>query len=136
MSKSILVALVGCLFAAVAAQADIQNPPLSQYTPVTKLGRGLGNIVFGITELPDTMKRVQRSDGTKAAWSVGLVDGAWRSVKRIGYGAFETVTFPAPIYKGTFRQPYKRGELYPHAGLKEYAPELGFQSGTTYSRLD
>lgn len=136
MSRTILVAFVGCLIAAAAAKADIQNPPLSHYTPVTKLGRGLGNIAFAVTELPDTMKRVQRTDGTKAAWSVGLVDGAWRTVKRVGYGAYEVATFPAPVYKGTYRQPYKRGELYPHAGLKEYAPELGFQGGASYSRLD
>lgn len=136
MRKTVPVVIAGCLFAALAAQADIQNPPLSQYTPVTKLGRGIGNIAFGITEIPDTMKKVQRIDGTKAAWSSGLTEGAWRTVKRVGYGAFEVVTFPAPVYKGTYRQPYKRGELYPHAGLKEYPPELGFQSGASYTRLD
>lgn len=116
--------------------ADIQDPPMARQTAVRKLGRGLGNIMFGITEIPDTMKKEQRISGTKGAWSIGLTTGTWRFMQRVGYGAFEVVTFPAPVYKGTYRQPYKRGELYPGKGLTEFAPELGFKAGTTYSRKD
>lgn len=134
--KSILSSVLGFCLLAAPAMADIQNPPLDSYTPVTKLGRGIGNVVFGITELPDTMIREQRIHGTKAAWSVGLANGTWRTVKRVGYGVVETVTFPVPTFKGTYRQPYKRGEIYPTSGLKEFSPELGFKSGTTYSRTN
>lgn len=134
MITRILAAAVGAALLAGSAMADIQNPPKDNYTPVTKLGRGLGNIVFGVTEIPDTMKRVQRLEGTNAAWSAGLANGTWRTIKRVGYGVVETVTFPVPTYKGGYRQPYKRGELYPNSGMKEYSPELGFQTETTYSR--
>ena len=136
MITRFLAVAFGAAILAGSAVADIQNPPRDQYTPVTKLGRGLGNVAFGVTEIPDTMKRVQRLEGTNAAWSVGLVDGTWRTIKRAGYGVFEVVTFPLPIHKGTYRQPYKRGELYPNSGLKEYAPELGFKTKTTYSRTN
>jgi hypothetical protein len=82
------------------------------------------------------MKQEQKMDGTKAAWSTGLVGGTWKAVKRVGYGAWEVATFPIPTHKGTYRQPYKRAELAPNSGLTEYAPELGFKSGTNYTRGD
>jgi putative exosortase-associated protein (TIGR04073 family) len=132
--KTRFLAAAAAILMAVPAMADIQNPPLDSYTAVRKLGRGLGNIAFGVTEIPDSMLREQRIAGTKAAWSVGLTDGAWRTIKRVGYGAFETVTFTVPTFKGTYKQPYKRGELYPNSGMKEFAPELGFQTGTSYCR--
>lgn len=134
MIKRILASALGLSLLASMAMADIQNPPLDAYTPVRKLGRGLGNIVYGITELPETMEREQKISGTKGAWSAGLADGTWRTVKRVGFGVYETVLFPVPSFKGTYKQPYKRGELYPNSGMKEFAPEMGFKSGTTYSR--
>lgn len=134
MMKRFFAASLGFALLAGTAMADIHNPPMDSYTPVRKLGRGVGNIVFGVTELPDTMMREQKAAGTKAAWSVGLADGTWRTIKRVGYGVVETVTFPVPTFKGTYRQPYKRGEIYPNSGLKEFAPELGFKTGTSYSR--
>ena len=136
MRSRFLVAVLGSVVFACPAFADIQNPPIDAYNPVRKLGRGVGNIVFGITEIPETMKREQNRSGTKGAWSAGLADGTWRFMKRVSYGVAETVTFPAPTFKGTYKQPYKRGELYPNSGLKEFSPELGFQTGTTYSRTD
>ncbi len=133
MTKTILTAALALGLSGLAF-ADIQNPPMDRQTPVTKLGRGLGNIAFGVTEIPSSIAREQRANGTNAAWSTGLANGAWRTVKRVGYGAFEVVTFPVPTYKGTYRQPYTRGELYPTSGLTEHSPEMGFRTGTTYSR--
>ena len=40
------------------ASADIQQPPSSEWGPTRKLGRGLGNIAYGITELPTSMMSV------------------------------------------------------------------------------
>lgn len=40
------------LLTASFALADIQQPPSSEWGPTRKLGRGLGNICYGITELP------------------------------------------------------------------------------------
>ena len=49
--KSLLTCTAVLLLAAMA-QADIQQPPASEWGPTRKLGRGLGNIAFGLTELP------------------------------------------------------------------------------------
>lgn len=135
--KNILLATLVLSFAGLA-QADIQAPPGVQFksvtnTPINKLGRGISNIAFAVNEIPATMISTRRSHGINAAWGPGLTKGVTRTIGRTGFGVWEVVTFPFPTHKGTFRQPYTRGELYPRVGLTEFAPELGFKSGTTYN---
>ena len=52
--KALLCSLLTIMLA-TAAFADIQAPPASDYGPTRKLGRGLGNIAYGITEIPFQM---------------------------------------------------------------------------------
>jgi len=134
MTKHFLAtaAIIGALFGA-SALADIQDPPLAQQDPLRKLGRGLGNIAFGVTELPYTMGRTHRAENANAAFSVGVVRGTWRTFQRVGYGVVEVVTFPFPTYHGTYRQPYMRQELNNYSGLQEFPPELGFHTSATYT---
>jgi hypothetical protein len=44
--------------------ADIQAPPASDYGATRKLGRGLGNIAFGLTEIPFQMSVINDLDGS------------------------------------------------------------------------
>ena len=45
----VLLPVIGLLLAVSLASADIQQPPSSEWGPTRKLGRGLGNIAFGLT---------------------------------------------------------------------------------------
>jgi hypothetical protein len=63
---------------ATIALADIQQPPSSEWGPTRKLGRGLGNICYGITELPPSMASVNYFEGNSAAFSYGVVRGLGR----------------------------------------------------------
>ena len=62
---------------------------------LTKLGRGLSNILFGWAEIPVTFDR-KLKQGKPLAYLVGVapVLGTGRAIMRTGTGIFETVTFP------------------------------------------
>jgi len=120
--------------------ADIQAPPGSLYTSERKLGRGLSNILYSASEIPDQISRRSDSYGGKAGWGYGLVSGVNRMFKRMGYGFYEVFTFRCPTYHGTFKPPYTkcgtdyRQEMNPSEGLSEFPPELGFESYFSHSR--
>lgn len=125
--------MVAVLMASLV-QADIQDPPSADWGPTRKLGRGLGNICFGITELPDSMMSVNYFDGNNAAFSYGIVRGVGRSLARLGYGLYDTLLFPVPTYKGTYAPPYRSNVQWIHRGYSEFPPELGFESRYPYVR--
>ncbi len=133
--STLLIAMAG------AAYADIQAPPASEYTSTRKLGRAIGNIVWGIEELPVTMIRWNSQEGDYAGFSVGIVEGFTRTFTRMGYGFYELVTFWAPTFKCTYRPPYQGScgrnglkEYNVWSGFSEFPEELGFQSKYDYSR--
>jgi len=116
------------------AQADIQDPPAKKYDIHRKFSRGISNIAYGFTELPNTMSIVNLEDGNSAAFSTGILSGTRRSLERFGVGIFEVVTFPFAINRGTYK-PYFKSPTKNHNGtFQEYPPELGFESSYTYSR--
>lgn len=120
-------------FAAVT-YADIQAPPASDQGPTRKLGRGLGNIAFGVTEIPDQFSAVNYDEGNSAAWSYGIVRGVGRFFARLGYGLYEVALFPFPTYKGTYYPPYKSDIPWINSGYQEFPPELGFNTRYDYVR--
>ena len=117
-----------------SACADIQAPPASRQTAIHKLGRGVSNLLYGVTELPARMMRMNREDGNNAGFGAGVVEGTQRSIVRVGYGIFEILTFPAKTYKQSYKAPYQDIEYDPFNGYAEYAPEIGFQSKFGYGR--
>lgn len=119
---------------AATALADIQQPPGSDYGPTRKLGRGLGNVLFGPSELLDSMAAVNYEDGNAAAWSYGLVRGIGRSFARLGYGIYDMVTFPFPTVRGSYRPPYRSDIPWIKSGYQEFPPELGFETRYHYVR--
>lgn len=58
-----------------------------------KLGRGIANVVTCPVELLRTPERVGQRDGYLAAMTVGVLQGAWRTLLRGTVGIFEVATF-------------------------------------------
>lgn len=129
-----LLALTAAAVLGSTALADIQQPPSAEWGPTRKLGRGIGNICFGITELPQSMMSVNYFDGNNAAFSYGIVRGLGRFFARFGYGVYDTLLFPFPTYKGTYAPPYRSDVPWIHGGYSEFPPELGFESRYPYVR--
>ncbi len=114
--------------------ADIQAPPNSQQTAIHKLGRGISNVLYGLSELPVRMIQVNEHSGNNAGFGAGVVEGATRSVVRVGYGILEIATFPVKTYKRSYRARYQNIEYDPYNGYAEFAPEIGWQSKFRYGR--
>jgi hypothetical protein len=128
---SFLLALAVCS----VAFADIQAPPASDFGPTRKLGRGIGNIAFGITEIPFQWAVINEMDGNAAAFSYGLVRGTGRVLARLGYGIYEVALFPFPMQKGGYTPPYRSDIPWINSGYSEFPPELGFETRYDYSRI-
>ena len=65
-----------------------------------KLGRGIANVATFPLEIPRTSALVGRSQGGVAAYTTGVLQGAWRGLVRGATGVFEIVTFYAEIPEG------------------------------------
>ena len=130
MKKFIVLTLATSLLIGGISLGDIQSPPGGKQTPIRKLSRAVGNILFGINEIPSTWSRTLDSEGSLYAASSGLINGTYRSLVRAGYGVFEFVTFPIETYKGSYRPDYGGKSIWwdLNHGYSELAPELGFQS--------
>ena len=129
-----LIAFALCLAFAAVCRADIHDPPSNDHGPTRKLGRGVSNLLFGWSELPVTIAKVNEKEGNSAAAGDGVVRGVGRSVLRIGSGLFEILTFPAPIMRGTYFPMLEDDTHWIHAGFQEFPPELGHESKYPYSR--
>ena len=134
MKTTPLLTIAILLCGAFAAMADIQAPPQSDQGPTKKLGRGLANVLYGSSEIFDSMSDVNYSEGNSAAFSYGLVRGVGRTLARLGYGAFEVATFPFPTNHGTYRPPYQNNIQWLNSGYSEFPPEVGFETKYDYSR--
>ena len=131
--KKLLITLL-TIGVASSAFADIQAPPDSRQTRVHKFGRGISNVLYGLTEFPSRVLQVNREDGNNAAFGVGLVEGAQRSAVRVAYGVFEILTFSGKTYKNSYKASYQNIEYDPYNGYAEFSPEIGFQSKFNYGR--
>lgn len=127
---------VAALLIGIAAtcRADIHDPPSNDYGPTRKLGRGISNLVFGISELPVTIAKVNEQEGNSAAAGYGVVRGVGRSVMRMQAGIFEILTWPIPAVRGTYFPVLESDVHWIHAGYKEFPPELGNESKYPYTR--
>lgn len=133
--KKFLLALIGVALA-VPAMADIQDPPLNDYGPTRKLGRGLSNLLYGATEFPHTIVLINEREGNAAAFSYGIIKGLGRTVFRMGSGVYEIASFPFPSYRGSFRPPYRSNIPWIHGGYTEFPPELGWQTRKKYCEVE
>lgn len=63
----------------------------------SKLSRGVFNVLSGWGEVPRQMVKSGREQGWWAAVPIGVPAGLFMTVVRTGVGAFETITFLAPV---------------------------------------
>jgi putative exosortase-associated protein (TIGR04073 family) len=119
---------------AVSAFADIQDPPMNDYGPTRKLGRGLANIAFAGVEIVQNPAVLNEREGNSAGFFYGATKGLGRFVFRMGIGFYEVATHPFATYKGSYRPPYKSNIPWVNGGYEEFAPELGFESRYRYTR--
>ncbi|MHA3774221.1 exosortase system-associated protein, TIGR04073 family [Verrucomicrobiota bacterium sgz303538] len=131
--KTLLSAFTLVSLSAIAL-ADIHDPPMNDQGPTRKLGRGLANIAFGVTEIIQTPAEINEREGNAAAASYGVVKGFGRFFFRIGMGVYDVVTHPFPTYKDSYRPPYKLDPPWIHGGYEEFPPELGFETRFNYNR--
>jgi putative exosortase-associated protein (TIGR04073 family) len=134
MKRLLSLALLTALVA--PALADIHDPPMNDNGPTRKLGRGLANILFSVTELSVQPTMMNEREGNNAAFTYGVLKGFGRLFQRIGYGVYETLTFPLPTTRSNYRVPYKNAVPWIHGGLEEFPPELGWESRYRYSRTE
>lgn len=115
-------------------RADIHDPPSNAQGPTRKLGRGLSNLLFGWSELPTTIAKVNQDEGNSAAAGYGVVRGVGRSVLRMQAGVFEILTWPIPAVRGTYFPVLESDVHWIHSGYQEFPPELGNESKYPYVR--
>lgn len=109
---------------------------MNDYGVTRKMGRGISNILFGITELPWNMMNINGSEGNAAGFSYGVVRGVGRSFARFGHGWYELLLAPFPTERGTYRPSLRSDIPWIHSGYQEFPPELGWESRYSYARAD
>lgn len=112
MGKKILalVIMLAFIIQPIVAIAQEYNPdedlpkPTRFEKSLTKLGRGISNIIFGWAELPMTFDK-KLKEGKPLGYLVGVVPvlGTARAVMRTSTGVFEVVTFPVTDKEVNFR---------------------------------
>ena len=96
-----LMLLVAMLVPTLPVSAQLYNPEVDLPKPtgleksLTKLGRGLSNVMFGWAEIPVTFDKKYK-EGKPLAYLLGVVPvlGGARAVMRTGTGVFEMASFP------------------------------------------
>ncbi|MFH1798763.1 MAG: exosortase system-associated protein, TIGR04073 family [Candidatus Omnitrophota bacterium] len=64
---------------------------------LTKLGRGISNVVTSVLEVPKGVQDSFDENGMAAAMTCGPLQGVYKGVKRALVGFFEIMTFPLPV---------------------------------------
>ncbi len=93
MKKIAIMMITVCLlFSSVSFAAE--------GTPMTKLGKGLLNIMDAPFEIPGTMMRTAQTEGTLNGISKGFLMGTLNTGMRLLSGVYEVITFSLPIPEG------------------------------------
>ena len=132
--KSLLCSLLLTVCAVGIVHADIQAPPVSNQGPTRKLGRGLANVLFAVTDWQQSIAEANDNEGNSAGAAYGFVRGAGRFFMRTGAGLYEMATFPFPLDKGKYTPILRNDVPWIHSGYSEFPPELGFESRYNYVR--
>ncbi len=90
-----LTVAVFCLAGSVRATTPVE--PDTQQHAGRKLGRGVANVLLGITELPNAVNNTTKNEGGAAGVTLGVGRGLVRFVWRELAGVYEILTFPIPI---------------------------------------
>lgn len=79
-----------------AASSAEQSPRMPGMGPLSRLTRGVCNIVISPLEIPATMLRVAGEHNAVYGILAGGAEGLGNGIVRLGAGALEVVTFPLP----------------------------------------
>ena len=98
------VALVTALIFLCSSSVGIADSPGYSAEAISKLGRGLSNVVFSATEISVNMykqaRQVEEGDGNCSGIGVGYFTGLFVGIgfmlARIGVGVADIVSFPVP----------------------------------------
>ncbi|MES2596154.1 MAG: exosortase system-associated protein, TIGR04073 family [Verrucomicrobiota bacterium] len=135
MKNRIFLTLIAALTLCSVAQADIQSPPGHHFNWSRKLSRGVGNVLYGVSEPFQVWEKTLEQDGAIAASTDFFIEGLKRMVVRAGYGVYEVATFPVPSWKLTYRPPYyRKDKIDPWWGYSEFSPQPGALAEAGYSR--
>jgi len=106
MKRLLVVAVLLCAVSAsvLAQEAAVPapaQPPADEgprYTILTKLARGLGNIIMSPFEIPVTAHVVATDTDVFVGATMGSVAGAAATIERLGCGVMDVFTFLFPPY--------------------------------------
>ena len=93
VALALVLAAAGAASAGASPVDETNNNSSYVSGALRKLGRGISNIVTSPLELPRKVERVGSQDGWVAGATVGVLQGAWRTILRAGAGVYETLTF-------------------------------------------
>lgn len=106
MWRATAAALAVAAFVSMTSVADAAGPLYGSTYPskiTNKLGRGLGNTVFCWVEIPlEINEEVQNTDPF-TGFFVGGGKGIWYTIRRLGLGVVDIVTFPIDVYGNNYQ---------------------------------
>lgn len=94
MKKAAVIMLV---FVVMFSGTSFAQTSTGDNNAMTKLGRGLLNIIDAVTEIPGTMMRKSAEEGAATGMTVGAFEGVFNTIARALVGAYEVATFPVPV---------------------------------------
>ena len=100
------------------ATAAPDKPATSVENGLGKLGRGVANLLTCPGEIIRTVDIVSHRDGFVAGSTVGLLQGAGRTILRAGAGVVEVLTFPIEKPKG-YRPLIEPEYIFAHGAWQE-----------------
>lgn len=93
--------LVIAMVTAAAAPASAVGNEIDTLGGIgTKLSRGIVNLVTGWLEIPKQISAVWQESGAGPGMTMGFIKGLGFAVGRTAVGAYEIVTFSAPLPDG------------------------------------
>ncbi len=131
--KKLFCSLLLAIAVASTVQADIQDPPVADQGPTRKFGRGLSNLLSGVTEIPNNIAMTGDTDGPESL-AYHTIRGIGRAFIRGGVGFYEMITAPFPTNKGKYTPILRSNVQWIHGGYEEFPPELGWESRYNYAR--
>jgi len=94
----VLVLSCSAVFAAQQAPATATQAGEYPMGPIQKLGRGMGNVAFGWTEIPKRIVDVSKASNPIKGLIYGTLQGTCKAFARTLSGAADIVTFPIGSY--------------------------------------
>src|ERR1700731_1331437 len=82
--------------------ADIQSPPSNDFALIRNLERVLANFFLAPAEITVTVCTINTHEGNAPAAGYGVVRGVGRSATRHIAGLLEILTFPFPMWRGSY----------------------------------